>query len=299
MSGSVLTSGDIQQVLQSVDLISPLIKNLGEPSFPVLLWEFIDDFVNIEESCVYLLRRDGHSVRLANRWESEERDYWHHFMEKELVKLLNPYFNRFISEGFADGFYHITDVAPDDFKNSEYYKVFFRPAYDDSESADEGVYVTNIDDNNALFLTIERGVKTPALSGKDLARCKTLSPLITALCFQQWAKPVLQMASEGGRRVTLFDELSRAFEQFGSHVLTDRERDVAALMLKGHSSKSAARALDIAPDTERAHRKRLYTKLNISSQAELFTLFFKSTEYLGESQDRDPLEDYIRSRPSR
>ena len=55
--------------------------------------------------------------------------------------------------------------------------------------------------------------------------------------------------------------------------LTEREREIAHLLLRGHSVKSSARVLEISPETVRMHRKNLYTKLEISSQAELFALF--------------------------
>ncbi|MCY1450129.1 Bacterial regulatory protein, luxR family [compost metagenome] len=60
---------------------------------------------------------------------------------------------------------------------------------------------------------------------------------------------------------------------FGADLLTEREREIAHLLLRGHSVKSSARVLDISPETVRMHRKHLYTKLEISSQAELFSLF--------------------------
>jgi DNA-binding CsgD family transcriptional regulator len=52
-----------------------------------------------------------------------------------------------------------------------------------------------------------------------------------------------------------------------------REREIAHLILRGHSVKSTAQVLGISPETVRMHRKHLYTKLEINSQAELFALF--------------------------
>ncbi|MNN87274.1 Transcriptional regulatory protein UhpA [compost metagenome] len=60
---------------------------------------------------------------------------------------------------------------------------------------------------------------------------------------------------------------------FGGDRLTEREREIAHLLLRGHSVKSSAKVLEISPETVRMHRKNLYTKLEISSQAELFALF--------------------------
>jgi DNA-binding CsgD family transcriptional regulator len=64
---------------------------------------------------------------------------------------------------------------------------------------------------------------------------------------------------------------------------------VALLMLRGHSSKSAARRLAISPDTERVHRRNIYDKLGISSQAELCSLFFEALAEEPAGDAADPL----------
>ena len=68
-------------------------------------------------------------------------------------------------------------------------------------------------------------------------------------------------------------QIREAFMNFGSDRLTEREREIAHLLLRGHSAKSSAKVLEISPETVRMHRKNLYTKLEIGSQAELFALF--------------------------
>ena len=64
----------------------------------------------------------------------------------------------------------------------------------------------------------------------------------------------------------------------GAELLTERERQVAVALLRGHSAKSVARLLAIAPGTVTVHRKNLYNKLGIRSQAELFSRFIEALE---------------------
>ena len=66
--------------------------------------------------------------------------------------------------------------------------------------------------------------------------------------------------------------LTECFESFGQSVLTRREREISQLLLRGHSSKSIARELSIAPGTVMVHKRNLFGKLGISSQYELFSL---------------------------
>jgi len=50
-----------------------------------------------------------------------------------------------------------------------------------------------------------------------------------------------------------------------------------AQVLEGHSSDSIAKDLGIIVGTVRIHRSNIYAKLQISSQQELFSIFFKKT----------------------
>jgi DNA-binding CsgD family transcriptional regulator len=60
-----------------------------------------------------------------------------------------------------------------------------------------------------------------------------------------------------------------------SNRITRRESQVIAQVLEGYSSEAIAKSLGIAPGTVRIHRRNIYAKLNISSQQQLFSIFFK------------------------
>jgi DNA-binding CsgD family transcriptional regulator len=85
------------------------------------------------------------------------------------------------------------------------------------------------------------------------------------------------------------DSLRRSFQSFGSSVLSEREQQVAHLLLRGNSAKAVARILEISPDTARTHSKRIYRKLSVSSQAELLALFFQALEQVEPGHEGDPL----------
>ena len=72
---------------------------------------------------------------------------------------------------------------------------------------------------------------------------------------------------------SLHQRLTRCFENFGEGLLTDRERQITQLLLRGHSTKSIARELGIAPGTVMVHKRNLFSKLGITSQYELFSRF--------------------------
>jgi DNA-binding CsgD family transcriptional regulator len=61
---------------------------------------------------------------------------------------------------------------------------------------------------------------------------------------------------------------------FGPRI-TPRETQVVAQVLEGHSSESISKSLGISTGTVRIHRRNIYAKLDISSQQELFSIFFQ------------------------
>lgn len=56
------------------------------------------------------------------------------------------------------------------------------------------------------------------------------------------------------------------------HDLTDREREVLKLLVKGHSNTQIAEQLDVSPYTIRNHVSRIFSKLDVSSRTEAASL---------------------------
>ena len=65
------------------------------------------------------------------------------------------------------------------------------------------------------------------------------------------------------------------------------------LILQGHSNKAIAGLLDISVDTVKVYNKRFHQKLEISSQAELFSLFLEAIALVPFDADIDPLSHYL------
>jgi DNA-binding CsgD family transcriptional regulator len=68
-------------------------------------------------------------------------------------------------------------------------------------------------------------------------------------------------------------QLSQAFSCFGQQLLTDKEQQIACLLLQGFDSLDIAQQLSISAGTVKNHRKKIYAKLQIGSLSELFQLF--------------------------
>ena len=77
-------------------------------------------------------------------------------------------------------------------------------------------------------------------------------------------------ASIARKVLEMFPHFNAAKTETG--VLTDREKDVLGLLVKGHSYKMVAAELSITLETVRSHIKKIYEKLHVHSSGEAIAL---------------------------
>jgi DNA-binding CsgD family transcriptional regulator len=277
---------------QSLDgkCIASLIDALHSDRLMQQLWSFIDSLTDYDNSCAYLLSTSGGIARLCNRYDNADRARWHAKLEGGAY-VLSPYF-ALIRSGARDDFYTMAQLAPDDFYESEYYRTFYLPA----GCKDEAIFLARCDGEHYIALTLERLSNTTGFDASDVQRLRSCAAIVASLLRKHWRTSSARLQRSPGDATDMQDALAGAFQRFGQGVLTDREREVASLILRGHSSKSAARVLAIAAETERVHRKRLYAKLGISSQAELFSLFLSTSLQMRLDAGQDLVKNRFRSR---
>jgi DNA-binding CsgD family transcriptional regulator len=88
---------------------------------------------------------------------------------------------------------------------------------------------------------------------------------------------------------TMGQHVMAAMAHFGTSRLSEREAEVARLILQGHSSKVIARMLGNSPETIKVFRKRIHTKLGLATSAELFSLFLAALCAAPHGSTDDPL----------
>jgi DNA-binding CsgD family transcriptional regulator len=160
------------------------------------------------------------------------------------------------------------DATPDRFHSSEYYRQYCERTH----LKDEIDYLVDVGDGSTLVLVVGR--REQRFSRAEVARLELIEPLVRAAMRRAWGN--WQRASRRGTPdQDIHKRLTRCFDNFGNGVLTQREREITQLLLRGHSSKSVARELKIAPGTVMVHKRNLFAKLGITSQFELFSRFIE------------------------
>lgn len=156
------------------------------------------------------------------------------------------------------------DTHPDRFSSSEYYRQYVERTH----LVDEMDFLLGVSSSSTLVLVCGRTEKR--FSRTELNRLRLVEPIVSAAMKRVWDARESH-ASTGDQM--MHNRLTECFENFGEGVLTQREREITQLLLRGHSSKSIARELGIAPGTVMVHKRNLFAKLGITSQYELFSGF--------------------------
>jgi len=199
--------------------------------------------------------------------------------------LLDPYY-LVASKQKKNGFFHMNEIAPSGFKESEYHRIYYKL----SGLSDECGYVLKLGDDGRTFINISLGQidMTQGYSDEDLKNLADITPLIDSLIKYHWQST----DNDADDYLDMREQLETALECFGTSILTERENQMVQMILHGYSSKAIAERFEISVETVKLHRKNAYAKLDLGTQGELFNLFINSLINIEHYKGGDPLIPY-------
>ncbi|MDH4108114.1 MAG: helix-turn-helix transcriptional regulator [Gammaproteobacteria bacterium] len=227
------------------------------------LVEAIGAVVMHEGTCLLAFYRDAGPEVLHHSLEPEGR---RHYLDRYLAGpyLLDPLYQLALGQE-KPSLCRFRDAVPDRFRSSEYYRQYCERTH----LLDEMDFLADVAEDTTVALVVGR--RTRMFTRSELQRLAQIEPVVQAAMRRIWLDHAERR--RGPRGEAMHRRLTECFERFGESMLTERERQISQLLLKGHSSKSVARELGIAPGTVMVHKRNLFAKLGISSQYELFSRF--------------------------
>lgn len=260
----------------TISCIADAIDAVGSSQFPGLFVEICASILGADSSHLSAFFANARPVELfSTRDEPDEVEVLSLYLDVGFV--LDPFYQLFLTDG-RDRIDRLSKIAPDDFRRSDYYTKFFKPL----NLSDECGLMITYDRTAALFLSMgAHGSKK-----MPLERLKVLLPALAALARRHWTVLTPERFEGTGR---LAAQLEAAFVSFGNSRLSPKEGKITRMILQGHSSKSIAIALNNSPETIKVHRKRIYAKLDVSSQGELLSLFLHALRHMPAGAKGDPL----------
>ncbi len=246
-------------------LTAKAIEYIADDEFPRHLQAIVSSLIPISNLFILEFKAD-HNPEEIYAWMPETKlsKYYQHNYFKFAYQL-DPYF-QLSQKRFTETFYPIRKIAPDRFFTCEYYKSYYKKA----EMGDElGLLVDSIN-KSILHLSLGRLNREPKFSKLEINKLNQHTPLLCALLKKYAEYKNNSMNNTVAKVKPMQQRIKDWCKSELSCKLTDRESEIAVLLLQGHSSFSAGLTLNIATETVKVHRKNLYKKLQIGSQAEFF-----------------------------
>jgi len=178
--------------------------------------------------------------------------------------MLDPFVQQ-AAAGVRSGCFRLLDLAPDRFRQSEYHRLH----YGLTGIREEVGFFFPVPGDGVGVLSMARWEDAPRLARREIGILKLIEPALGALCAEHYAARAAPTLEDSRPPFT------QAYQQFGGKLLSEREREIVALVLQGHSTESIAGRLDISPGTVKIHRRNIYRKLGIGTQAGLFASFLR------------------------
>ena len=254
-----------------IALLSRCIDAIDTEDFPVRLVDALKSITDFDYSVSFAYHLNEKPICLYHTFSPAKRVI---FVDDYLKGpyLLDPFFKA-CGRKVDSGLYRLRDVAPDRFYQSEYCRSY----YVQTGLAEEICYTFYFSNEVAVVISLMRSDDSSRFTAREFKLLKSVAPIVTSLAHRHWQGIHSKFVSESAGMKT--GDNHKIIEEtvsnlFGSRI-TPRESQVVAQVLEGHSSDAIGRSLGISVGTVRIHRRNIYGKLQISSQQELFSIFFQ------------------------
>jgi DNA-binding CsgD family transcriptional regulator len=253
------------------EVLAICIRSLGTKTFSENLIRAIKTVTDFDNSVVFAYYEKEKPLCLFHTFSASQRVvYVDDYLKGPY--LLDPFFKA-CSRKMETGLYRLRDIAPDRFYQSEYYRSY----YVRTGLSEELCYIFYLPTGVAIVISLMRLASNSKFSARQFRNLNNVSPIVISLAEHHWQTtldsfPARKESIEDMDDHSLIERSVR--DLFGSRI-TPRETQVVAQVLEGHSSESIANSLGITVGTARIHRRNIYAKLQVSSQQELFSIFFK------------------------
>jgi DNA-binding CsgD family transcriptional regulator len=254
-----------------ISLLSQCIDMIGSENFPDSQVDALKSVADFDYMVSFAYHRNEKPICLFHTYSSADRIV---FVDDYLKGpyLLDPFFKA-CSRGVDTGLYRLRDIAPDRFLQSEYYRSY----YIRTGLAEEICYTFYLHNDVAVAISLMRSSDNQRFTAREFKLLESIAPIVTSLAQRHWQEvPAwFEAESSDGEKGDHHTLIENTVSRLLGPRITPRETQVVTQVLEGHSSDSIARKLGITVGTVRIHRRNVYAKLNISSQQELFSIFFQ------------------------
>lgn len=246
-------------------LLANTIKSLNTDGFTDHLNRWLQTITNHDNTTILAYFHDQTPRLLMT--DAITPDVHRHMKNVYLVGayLLDPFYEVHRAQKPAD-LYRIWEIAPDQFARNQYFIEYYRR----TTMIDEIGFVVWPSAQTSIHVCLGRDVRSnQRFLKRERSAAKAVFPIVESLVCSHWVN--LETNTDADNE-NVIQRMVRLVAKTHGIKLTNRQAEVALLVLQGHSSNSIGLRLGISPQTVKVFRKQLYKRCEVSSQAELFGL---------------------------
>lgn len=246
--------------------VADLVSSIRTIDFSQRLATFLKTELRCDQLLLLGCRADKHPIYLYDCIDTKREFLFHHYLMDSYLQ--DPFYLR-AQQASSDGLWRLQDLFDSAKARKSYQQLFTEK----TGMHDEFCLSFKLEPNRWIVLFI--GYREPNQSRYQASYKKLVQQqaLLSALVRQHWGQDRFVVSSASSGKTGLQHQLSQAFSCFGQQLLTDKEQQIACLLLQGFDSLDIAQQLSITAGTVKNHRKKIYAKLQIGSLSELFQLF--------------------------
>jgi DNA-binding CsgD family transcriptional regulator len=235
--------------------IASIISAIGSTAFPEALAGFLKNTAEIDTIVMLAYGRSQPPAPLYDDCPPERRLRIVDSYISSAYKL-DPFYLNCVSRAEA-GLYRLKSLAPDHFGRSDYYRTYYKPI----GIVDELGYFVKLEADTYVVISLGKYRSRREFSKRAFDDLAVVEPVVRSASARNWRSLSMQVP-------LMPDPPSDLFAQ-----ITEREREIALMVLRGYSSEAIALNFGISRQTVKVHRRNIYAKLRISSATELFRLY--------------------------
>jgi DNA-binding CsgD family transcriptional regulator len=173
---------------------------------------------------------------------------------------------RLCRSAIGQGVKDLTEISTPDELKGDYFKIFLRL----TGMADDLAILFPVEDQASIGLVFERRTR---FRSEEIAEMRALFPLLDSL--HRLHRTLSRPAGGRSRKAPGLPPIDyrKAVDEYLRDELTPRERDIVGLILLGYPTAEIAARLKLSVNTIKNHKKRMYLKLDITTERELFLGF--------------------------
>ena len=265
--------------------LANIVAHVGEPIFFQQVFAAIEAQVPVAMPQAWLYHKDLPPKLLDHKISKET-------YTSQVDKYLegpyreDPFFKISLSAP-RNNCYRLSRLITGNFEDSSYHRDY----YGSTGTVDEAIIVTRLGDGSVVNISFMRLESHGEFSDGEYNWLYSVSQVIAELIELHTRRE--EFVESNLLKPGVDHHIQQGFEYFGTSYVSEREQEVLELLLRGYGADTSAERLNISLETVRRHRKSIYKKLDVNSQADLFALFINTIPYVAQAKGQDPLKIYM------